>query len=493
MEWKLCPADATMNLKHVEVLPYINWMESGHENVYFLDENGRFSWRAAVRGKSRLERNKNGNWSIPLHSVPPIIADKAADETDEAALAKAAQDFVEHGALFSEFPVVNPGGAVVSCMRTVQSDIDHLSWNVFSKEIGDVLKGKIYLASRENPLLADFAAYFQGKMEMEWLSEQNWETVFDNTTEQMTLLYDVDIYPECHKIGVRELFSKCMESVQKPVRAYCEVEPWAEPRMQILPKLHLPLNEPEMSEPESAFLCGLLRQYRPRKIMEVGLAAGGTSAIILQCLQMIDQPYEMISVDLSERFYKNDAYESGYLGEEAKKHISGTNQKRLLGKLALERISEFGAGVDFLILDTTHVLPGEMLDFLSLLPYLKDGCIVVLHDVGLNFFRRNRSQYSDYAYGNKVIFNTVRAEMKYLPFLHGHYGNIAAFEVDSSTREHIADCFNSLTMTWLSVPPAEQLSMYRAWYKLHYDSDCLWLFDEAVRMNQAISSRKRVD
>ena len=342
-------------------------------------------------------------------------------------------------------------------------------------------------------MLSEFAAAYQGVLDMDWLSDQNWEMVFENAAEQVTLLYGTDVYPDCHKIGVRELFSKCMTKKNEPVGKYRDVQPYPEPRRKILPRLTLPPHEPEMSEAESAFLCGLLRQYQPHKIMEVGLAAGGTSAIILQCLQMMHQSYEMISVDLSERFYKNAAYESGYLVEEAKKYISETHQKRLLGKLALEQISKFGAGVDFLILDTTHVLPGEMLDFLSLLPYLKDGCVVVLHDVGLNFFRKDRSQYSDYAYGNKVIFNTVHAEMKYLPALQRHYGNIAAFEVDKWTRMHVVDCFNSLTMTWISVPPDEQLAMYRAWYTLHYNEECLWLFDEAVRMNRAISSRQRQD
>ena len=486
MEWKLCPAEAVTNLKHVGLMAYIDWMEGGHENVYFLDEENRFCWRAAVRGRSRIEKTKDGNWSIPLVDVPPIVSDEPVSTADENFLLKRAEEFFAKGLSFSEFPVVNSGGAVVSCIRTVRTEIEHLSWEAFPDGIKDVLKGKIYLASSKNPMIADFAAFWQGKLDMEWLSDQNWKTVFDNTTEQMTLLYDADIYPECHKIGIRKLFRTCMKSCRKPARAYQDVEPYLEPRKRILSKLHLPPNEPEMSEPESAFLCGLLRQHHPKKIMEVGLAAGGTSAIILQCLQMMNQSYEMVSVDLSERFYKDSAYESGYLGEEAKKYISGTNQKRLLGKLALERIPDFGPGVDFLILDTTHVLPGEMLDFLSLLPYLKNGCVVVLHDVGLNFFRKARSQYSDYAYGNKVIFNTVRAETKYLPLLNGHYGNIAAFEVDASTWKHVADCFNSLTMTWLSVPPAEQLDMYRAWYELHYDSECLWLFDEAVRMNRAI-------
>ena len=54
-----------------------------------------------------------------------------------------------------------------------------------------------------------------------------------------------------------------------------------EPRNKILPKLPAVPREPEMSEFESAFLCGAIKQFRPKKILEVGVAAGATTAIIL--------------------------------------------------------------------------------------------------------------------------------------------------------------------------------------------------------------------
>lgn len=56
---------------------------------------------------------------------------------------------------------------------------------------------------------------------------------------------------------------------------YQSVSLYDEPRKTILPKLDLPVGEPEMSEFESAFLCGMLRSVHPKKILEVGVAGGG--------------------------------------------------------------------------------------------------------------------------------------------------------------------------------------------------------------------------
>ena len=58
-----------------------------------------------------------------------------------------------------------------------------------------------------------------------------------------------------------------------------------EPRKKILPKLPIVPNEPEMTEFESAFLCGVLNKFKPKKILEVGVAADGTTAVIMQCME----------------------------------------------------------------------------------------------------------------------------------------------------------------------------------------------------------------
>ena len=68
-----------------------------------------------------------------------------------------------------------------------------------------------------------------------------------------------------------------------------------EPRRKILPQLpefvdSQGYREPEMSESESAFLCGALKQFHPKKILEIGVAGGATTAIIVQTLEDLGEP-----------------------------------------------------------------------------------------------------------------------------------------------------------------------------------------------------------
>lgn len=56
---------------------------------------------------------------------------------------------------------------------------------------------------------------------------------------------------------------------------YNNIELYYEPRSEIMSKLNFPSSEPEMSEFDHAFLCGIIRSFRPQKILEVGIAGGG--------------------------------------------------------------------------------------------------------------------------------------------------------------------------------------------------------------------------
>lgn len=46
------------------------------------------------------------------------------------------------------------------------------------------------------------------------------------------------------------------------------------------------------------------KKEHPQKIVEVGIAAGTTTAIIIECLEELGTPYEMFSVDYSEKYYR---------------------------------------------------------------------------------------------------------------------------------------------------------------------------------------------
>ncbi len=244
--------------------------------------------------------------------------------------------------------------------------------------------------------------------------------------------------------------------------------------IQILSKLS---NEytAEMREGQLAFLCGLMKKYNPEKIVEIGVAAGGTTAVMLNCIDMLNLKAQLYSVDLLENFYEDPSKKTGYLAEECKAILNKQLDHTLYtGKYAVERIADIGKGIDFLILDTLHVLPGEILDFLAYYPCLKKGCVVVLHDTAMNHYSDNKD-----AIATRILLSSVTA----LKILYED-ANIAAFIVSEDTTKYIDNIFSALMVTWKYLPGQQEIQLYRDFYNKYYASENLKMFDMALEMNQ---------
>ena len=50
------------------------------------------------------------------------------------------------------------------------------------------------------------------------------------------------------------------------------------------------------------------------------------------------------------------------------------------GGITSQFIETIGYGIDLVFIDIKHVTPGEMLDWLMVLPFLKNEAIVIFHD-----------------------------------------------------------------------------------------------------------------
>lgn len=146
----------------------------------------------------------------------------------------------------------------------------------------------------------------------------------------------------------------------------------------------------------------------------------------------------------------------------------------LLGKFLPERLDEIGDGIDFLILDTVHVLPGEILDFIAAFPYLAHDAVVVLHDTCLH--------YAPNMNGNEVATSVLLQSVVADKFLNiqDRYPNIAAFQINQDSYTYLTNMFSALILPWAYLPEDRELALYEAAIQKHYNAQCLRLFQQAV-------------
>jgi predicted O-methyltransferase YrrM len=244
----------------------------------------------------------------------------------------------------------------------------------------------------------------------------------------------------------------------------------------------------EMRREERQFINSLLLRKKPSLALELGVAAGSSSLLMLNALRGIEES-RVFSIDIAPDYYRDKTRRTGFLVEE---HQSLARRWRLFTGsppcLLMDEIAEAGGGVDFCLLDTTHALPGEFLDFLSVFPYLNPDCVVALHDTqahtGFTF---------DLLLSNCLLLSAIKGEKILLPLADpsgiddnpyatgAALPNIGAVILDKeATLRHIADVFHPLSVGWGYTPDPDHLRVLSRHFERHYDRYCLDYFHAAI-------------
>ena len=221
------------------------------------------------------------------------------------------------------------------------------------------------------------------------------------------------------------------------------------------------------------FLNGVVRKFKPKKIVEIGVAAGAGSIIILNALQDIENSH-LYSIDL-------DA--SDNVGSCLKNHFPELLNKWTLfkGDVAAKYMEQIGNNIDMLFIDSAHVEPGEILDFIIALPFLKENAIVGIHDIGnqITYGPHIRREWAPY-----IIFNMIRGK-QYLPSGNKQLTHDIGIKIlDNNQKQYYHDYFRALGGQWQYFPKAKHLLLIKEYFQKYYDEVCLLMFNETVEFNR---------
>ena len=225
------------------------------------------------------------------------------------------------------------------------------------------------------------------------------------------------------------------------------------------------------------FINGMIRKYKPKKILEVGVASGGSSAIILNAIQNIENSH-LYSIDKLTNAYLNEEKETGWI---VKEKFSNLMNKWTLytGGITSNFIEKIGGDIDFVFLDTIHYAPGEWLDILQILPFLKKtNAIVMLHDIRYQFYVK-KVFYSS----NDHLFTYLRGE-KIMPKVPEVIANIGAVLLDNDQEKHYFDYFFTLISTWESIPNIEEWNFIRNFISKYYSKELVQIYDSSYKLNK---------
>ena len=131
-------------------------------------------------------------------------------------------------------------------------------------------------------------------------------------------------------------------------------------------------------------------------------------------------------------------------------------------------------------IDTAHYEPGEILDFLIILPFLREKAVVIFHDIANQITKsKNRREWAPY-----IIFNAIRGH-NFFPS--GNFlikNDIGAKQLEINQKNYYHDYFRLLGGQWQYFPKEKHIIQIRKFFKKYYDEDCLTMFEEASSFNK---------
>jgi len=157
------------------------------------------------------------------------------------------------------------------------------------------------------------------------------------------------------------------------------------------------------------------------------------------------------------------------------------------GNVASKFMEKIGKDIDAVFIDSAHFEPGEILDFIIVLPFLSEKAVVCLHDIANQqtlFYRSaswigKRNEWAPY-----IIFNGIRGKT-YLPSGKKRLWNdIGAKRLDINQKQYYHDYFRLLGGQWQYFPKEEYIQGIYEYLKKYYDNDCLTMYNETVKFNR---------
>ena len=230
---------------------------------------------------------------------------------------------------------------------------------------------------------------------------------------------------------------------------------------------------------------GLIRKHKPKNCLEIGVARGGSSILILNAIKDFPDS-QLISIDLFTKWRGKEKI--GYLVEQKFPELMN-KWKLFLGDMPHKFLSKLNLKFDFLFLDTAHVSPGEFFNIIEALPFLNENAIVVLHDTMLHFIyamKTNQTLNNAKITPTQIyLISSLIGEKILLKTNLRDFENIGVVCLAEGQKDYYLNYFLLMMTIWGYMPTDGQLNGLREFIKKYYKDELLLrIFDNSVDYNK---------
>jgi len=247
----------------------------------------------------------------------------------------------------------------------------------------------------------------------------------------------------------------------------------------------------EMTTIERKFVNGLIRYYQPKSVLEIGVSGGGGSAVLLDAISDIKES-SLTSIDIMDSWYVDNNKQVGFIVGEFFPGLVKNNWELITGKDPVEILPKLDKKYDFVVIDTAHIHPVESLNFLSALPFLNDGAVVVLHDISLCIIRDFYHSLAPRILWSSAVGDKISPKNEYYYPENSDnkvkMKNIGAFQISNDTKKYIRNIFESLLIPWERY--IDTIDAIGGFIQDYYDVELVNIFNKSKEFNKTLHSGK---
>ena len=150
-------------------------------------------------------------------------------------------------------------------------------------------------------------------------------------------------------------------------------------------------------------------------------------------------------------------------------------------------MDEIGGEIDLCLIDTMHINPGEFLDFLIVLPYLKKNAILILHDIALHYSNK-------FSATNGILFSCLKGKkLSFNEGLWNSFANIGAVILDENIKDNILDYLYLLTLPFEYLPTDNDILECQKLFSKNYVEEFVDTFMNIMLKNKQLFIERNND
>ena len=195
----------------------------------------------------------------------------------------------------------------------------------------------------------------------------------------------------------------------------------------------------------------------------------------------------LVSLDINENCYNNKNEKTGYAVNKYFPELAINKWQLFTGRQPHIFLSKLKMKFDFLFLDTVHYAPGEMINFIEVLPFLEENTIVVLHDIifhlpSLNYYNQKDTKIHP---SQIYLISSLIGEKIILASKNNNIENIGAVILYPNQEKYYLNYFLLLLSPWNYIPNDTFIDELIKFVKTYYKKEIyISLFNRSIEENK---------